>query len=93
MRAEPDLITDVHPQVNEIEEQVKTVREVVSSEKELSDRFAPYGHSRFVTGYPELRSRILALIVNFLLDCFTETLSKIRPLNKLKRKTNPCSGP
>ena len=32
-RAEHDLITDVHPQVNEIKEKIETVREVVSSEK------------------------------------------------------------
>jgi hypothetical protein len=32
-RAEHDLITDVQPQVSEIKEQVKTVREVVSSER------------------------------------------------------------
>ena len=32
-RAEHDLITDVHPQVNEIKEKVETVRQVVSSEK------------------------------------------------------------
>jgi hypothetical protein len=32
-RAEHDLISDVHPQVNEIKEQVQNVREVVSPEK------------------------------------------------------------
>jgi len=31
--AEHDLISDVHPQVSEIKEQVKNVRQVVSSEK------------------------------------------------------------
>ena len=31
--AEHDLITDVHPKVSEIKEQVENVREVVSSEK------------------------------------------------------------
>ena len=31
-RAEHDLISDVHPQVGEIKEQVENVREVVSSE-------------------------------------------------------------
>jgi divalent metal cation (Fe/Co/Zn/Cd) transporter len=32
-QAEHDLIADVHPQVNEIKEKVKTVKEVVSPEK------------------------------------------------------------
>ncbi len=32
-RAEHDLITDVHPQVTEIKEQVQTVRDVVSSDR------------------------------------------------------------
>ena len=32
-RAEHDLISDVHPQVSEIKEQVENVRQVVSSEK------------------------------------------------------------
>jgi hypothetical protein len=32
-RAEHDLISDVHPQVNEIKEHVQNVREVVSPEK------------------------------------------------------------
>jgi len=32
-RAEHDLISDVHPQVGEIKEQVRNVREVVSAEK------------------------------------------------------------
>jgi hypothetical protein len=32
-RAEHDLISDVHPQVNEIKEKVENVREVVSSER------------------------------------------------------------
>jgi hypothetical protein len=32
-RTEHDLISDVHPQVNEIKEQVENVREVVSSQK------------------------------------------------------------
>jgi hypothetical protein len=32
-RAEHDLISDVHPQVNEIKEQVESVREVVSPGK------------------------------------------------------------
>ena len=32
-RAEHELITDVHPQVNEIKEKVENVREVVSSER------------------------------------------------------------
>jgi len=32
-RAEHDLITDVHPQVSEIKEQVENVRNVVSSER------------------------------------------------------------
>ena len=32
-RAEHDLISDVHPKVSEIKEQVENVREVVSSEK------------------------------------------------------------
>ena len=32
-RAEHDLISDVHPQVNEIKEKVENVREAVSSER------------------------------------------------------------
>ena len=32
-RAEHDLISDVHPQVNEIKEHVENVRDVVSSER------------------------------------------------------------
>ena len=38
-RAEHELISDVHPQVNEIKEKVENVREVISSEQ-LSVRFA-----------------------------------------------------
>jgi hypothetical protein len=37
-QVEHDLIRDVHPQVGEIKEQVQNVREVVSSEKELTAR-------------------------------------------------------
>ena len=68
-RAEHDLITHVHPQVNEIKEKVENVREVVSSEK--VERFDLLHRTlRICHWLPESR-RVCDLMVKFLLDCLT----------------------